>query len=155
MFQLEEKETPKTEYMIDAACSTVELIPIPLAIAIQLQIQVADTDTDTDTDSDSDPDHRSRPSVADTDIHERYLIQFLSTNSASSDPIQNSAFIAIQIQILQTQTISDTDTDVLLTNSDSATSDPDRSRPDPDSVLCWDSDPDGRSRFMVQDSELS
>ena len=46
MFQLEEKETPKTEYMIYAACSTVDLIPIPKT----------DTDTDIDTVTDNDTD---------------------------------------------------------------------------------------------------
>ena len=48
MFQLEEKETPKTEYMIYAACSTVDLIPIPK--------NDTDTDIDTVTDNDTDTD---------------------------------------------------------------------------------------------------
>ena len=40
MFQLVEKETQKTEYMIYAACLTVDLIPIPIPIPILIAVTV-------------------------------------------------------------------------------------------------------------------
>jgi len=40
VLQLEEKETPKTEYMIYAACSTVDLIPIPIPRPILILILI-------------------------------------------------------------------------------------------------------------------
>jgi len=40
VLQLEEKETPKTEYMIYAACSTLDLIPIPIPRPILILILI-------------------------------------------------------------------------------------------------------------------
>ena len=65
MFQLEEKETPKTEYMIYAACSTVHLIP------------KTDTDTDIDIVTDNDTDTMNMHiKVIYTDTDERIRSHF-------------------------------------------------------------------------------